>query len=92
MTKLAAAHAEGLTPGSHQAMNLAEDHRVYLERWFYPCSHTMHRGLGDLYINDPRFEAQLARYAPADADFVSYLRDTIHANAERYAPAPQRPR
>lgn len=92
MTELAAAHAEGLTPGGHKAMDLAEEHRIHLERWFYPCSCAMHRGLGDLYINDPRFAAQLARYAPADADFVSYLRDAIYANAERHAPAPQRAR
>ena len=43
----------------------------------------MHRGLGDLYVNDPRFAAQLAKYAPEDAGFVSYLRDTISSNAER---------
>lgn len=92
MTELAAAHAERLTSGSHQAMDLAEEHRMYLERWFYPCSHAMHRRLSDLYISDPRFAAQLARYAPADADFVSYLRDAIYANAERHVPALRRPR
>ena len=92
MKELAAAHADGLTPGSRTAMDLAEEHRTHLERWFYPCSHAMHRGLGELYVNDPRFAAQLARYAPEDADFVSYLRDAIHANAERHAPARRRPR
>src|SRR5262249_9270933 len=92
MKELAAAHADGLTPGSRTAMDLAEEHRTHLERWFYPCSHAMHRGLGELYVNDPRFAAQLARYAPEDAAFGSYLRDAIHANAERHAPARRRPR
>ena len=83
MADIAAAKRDWLASGSQRAMDLAEQHRVYLERWFYPCGHAMHRGLGDLYVNDPRFAAQLAKYAPEDAGFVSYLRDTISSNAER---------
>lgn len=84
---IAAAKRDGLAPGSYRAMDLAERHRAYLERWFYPCSHAMHRGLGDLYVNDARFAAQLAKYAPEDAGFVGYLRDAISANAKRNATA-----
>lgn len=87
MADIAAAKRDGLAPGSHRAMDLAEQHRVYLERWFYPCSYALHRGLGDLYVNDPRFAAQLAKYAPEDAGFVGYLRAAISANAERSATA-----
>ncbi len=80
MTDLAAARAEGAPPDSQRAMDLAEAHRAYLERWFYDCGYPMHRGLGDLYVNDPRFAANLARFAP---DLATYLRDAIYANAER---------
>jgi DNA-binding transcriptional MerR regulator len=90
MASIATAQADGLEPESARAMALAEEHRLYLERWFYSCSHLMHRGLGDLYVNDPRFAAQLAKVASADADgemaLASYLRDAIYANAERRAP------
>lgn len=87
MADIAAAKRDGLAPGSHEAMDLAEQHRMYLERWFYPCSYAMHRGLGALYVNDPRFAAQLAKYAPEDASFVGYLQGAICANAERNATA-----
>ena len=87
MAEIAAAKRDGQASGSHRAMDLAEQHRVYLERWFYPCSYAMHRGLGDLYVNDPRFAAQLAKHAPEDAGFVDYLRHAIFANGERNASA-----
>jgi DNA-binding transcriptional MerR regulator len=87
MASIATAQADGLEPESARAMALAEEHRLYLERWFFPCSHLMHRGLGDLYVNDPRFAAQLATAASAAAEsqtaVASYLRDAIYANAER---------
>ncbi|HEX8033334.1 MAG TPA: MerR family transcriptional regulator [Ktedonobacterales bacterium] len=85
MAAFAAAQADGLEPTSARTMALAEEHRMYLERWFYPCSHKMHRGLGDLYANDPRFAANIARFAAADANLAGYLRDAIYANAERSA-------
>ncbi len=81
MADLAAARASGASPDSQRAMDLAEAHRAYLNRWFYDCSYPMHRGLGDLYVNDPRFATNLATFAP---DLASYLRDAIYANATRH--------
>ena len=80
MADLAAARAEGNLADSQRAMDLAEAHRAHLERWFYDCDYAMHRGLGDLYVNDPRFAANLAKFAP---DLAGYLRDAIAANATR---------
>jgi DNA-binding transcriptional MerR regulator len=51
-------------------------HRAHIDRWFYPCSREMHRGLGELYINDPRFAANLDKLA---AGFARYLHDAIVA-------------
>ena len=50
------------------------DHRAHLERWFYPCSRKMHKGLGEMYIADPRFAANLDKVAPG---FAQFLRDAI---------------
>ena len=85
MERFAAASAAGLAPDSTSVMDLAEEHRLHLERWFYPCAYAMHRGLGDLYVNDPRFAANLAKSAPTVANFAAYLRDAIHANADRHS-------
>lgn len=62
------------------AMDLAEEHRRHLSRWFYDCGPEMHRGLGDLYISDPRY---LATYDELHPGFSQYVRDAIHANADR---------
>lgn len=79
--ELAAALAAGLAAASPRVMDLAERHRAALERWFYPCSYAMHRGLGDLYVNDTRFEAH---YATVASGLAVYLRDAIYANAARH--------
>ncbi|GAA0632776.1 MerR family transcriptional regulator [Sporichthya brevicatena] len=62
------------------AMQLAEEHRQHLIRWFYDCGPDMHRGLGDLYISDPRYMAEYDKLAPG---FSHYVRDAFHANADR---------
>ena len=81
MAEIAAAQASGAPATSAQAMDLAERHRGHLERWFYDCAYPMHRGLGDLYVNDPRFTKNFDKIAPG---LAVYLRDAINANAERH--------
>jgi DNA-binding transcriptional MerR regulator len=85
MADIAAAQADGAEPGNERVMALAEKHRSYLERWFYPCTYEMHRGLGGLYVDDARFAKQLAKFTATGTDLASYLRDAIYANAERNA-------
>ena len=29
---------------------LVEQHRAHIDRWFYPCSHEIHVGLGEMYV------------------------------------------
>jgi MerR family transcriptional regulator, thiopeptide resistance regulator len=62
------------------AMDAAEAHRRHLTRWFYDCSTEIHRGLGQMYVDDPRFAATYERIAPG---LAAYLRDAILANADR---------
>ncbi|MBA2895918.1 TipAS antibiotic-recognition domain-containing protein [Nonomuraea soli] len=62
------------------AMELAEEHRQLLTRWCYDCTYEIHRGLGEMYVADPRFTANIDRTEPGLAVF---MRDAILANANR---------
>jgi DNA-binding transcriptional MerR regulator len=72
--------AAGVPAEDAQAMDLAERHRRHIDTWFYPCSHEMHVGLGDMYVADERFTAHYDRRA---SGLASYVRDAILANAVR---------
>ena len=78
---LAAALRSGAPADGAVAMDLAEEHRRHIERWFYPCGFRMHRGLGGMYVDDPRFAANYEKLA---AGLAAYVRDAIHANAVRH--------
>jgi MerR family transcriptional regulator, thiopeptide resistance regulator len=56
---------------------LVEAHRAHIDRWFYPCSAEMHKALGQGYVADPRFAANLDKVAPR---FAQYLSDAIAAS------------
>jgi DNA-binding transcriptional MerR regulator len=60
------------------AMDLAEEHRQQIGRWFYECSYEIHTGLADMYVADPRFTATYEKIKPGMARF---LNEAIHANA-----------
>jgi DNA-binding transcriptional MerR regulator len=76
--RLADAMAAGVPSGSAAAMDLAEEHRSQISRWFYECSYEIHRGLAEMYAADPRFTENIDRYAPG---LARYVRDAILANA-----------
>ena len=78
---LVAAFKAGLPPDGKEAMELAERHRGHIRRWFYACTYEIHRGLGELYVSDPRFTATFDDHAPG---LAGYLRSAIVANAVRY--------
>ncbi len=71
----------GDAPEDEATMDLAEQHRLHIERWFYECSHEMHTGLGSMYVADPRFTAYYEKYAPGLAEFI---KSAILANCERH--------
>ena len=78
--RLAAALAGDVAADSPAAMDLAEEHRQQIHRRFYDCGYDMHRGLADMYVADPRFTATYDAVRPG---LAQYLRDAIHANADR---------
>jgi len=67
---------------SARAMDVAEQHRLHIQRWFYDITPEFHRNLGDMYVADPRFTKNYEDIRPGMAQ---YVRDAIHANADRAA-------
>lgn len=48
-----------------------EEHRLLIDRWFYPCSVAMHKNLGAMYVTDERFTANLNKIASGYAQYLS---------------------
>ena len=80
VTRFAAAMHAGSPADSPAAMDVAEDHRQHIGRWFYDCPPGMHAGLGRMYVEDERFAAHYEQIAPGLAQYVS---TAVQANAER---------
>ena len=79
-TAMAALMDEGVPANDPRAMELAEEHRLQIDRRFYPCSHVMHVGLGRMYVTDPRF---MQNYEKVRSGLAQYVYDAIKANAAR---------
>jgi MerR family transcriptional regulator, thiopeptide resistance regulator len=78
--RFAEAMAAGVPADDARAMDIAEEHRQHIGRWFYDCPPAMHAGLGRMYVEDERFAATYERIAPGLAQFVS---TAVQANAAR---------
>ena len=76
----AALHA-GKTPADEVVMDIAERHRLSIDRWFYPCSHRMHRGLASMYEGDDRFRQTIDTHGEG---LTTFLAEAIRANAARH--------
>jgi hypothetical protein len=70
----------GTPPNSPEAVELAERHRAHLSKWFYECTPEIHAGLGQMYVADPRFTANIDQAGPG---LAQYLSAAIAANAWR---------
>ncbi|AEB43102.1 MULTISPECIES: MerR family transcriptional regulator [Micromonospora] len=76
--RIVALMASGAPADGPAAMELAEEHRQHISRWFYECSYEIHTGLADMYLADERFLAHYEAMAPG---LGQYLHEAIHANA-----------
>ncbi|MEU7608831.1 MerR family transcriptional regulator [Micromonospora sp. NPDC049204] len=76
--RIVALMASGAPADSPEAMDLAEEHRQLINRWFYECSYEMQTALADMYLADERFTAYYEKIAPG---LAVYLNEAIHANA-----------
>jgi DNA-binding transcriptional MerR regulator len=77
---LAEALRSGQPAEGEVAMGLVERHRQHIGHWFYDCSYEIHRGLGEMYLADPRFTAT---YDTIEPGLAQYVHDAIEANAAR---------
>ena len=71
----------GKTPSDAAVMDIAERHRVSIDRWFYPCGHAMHRRLASMYESDARFRQSIDTHGEG---LTSFLAEAIRANAARH--------
>jgi hypothetical protein len=78
--ELAAAMQAGAPAQSAAARELAERHRLHIDRWFYPCGRRMHAALAGMYLTDPRFRQAFDRHTDGLAEYVAAA---IRANAAR---------
>ena len=70
----------GKSATSVEAMDIAERHRLSIDRWFYPCSHAMHQGLASMYESDDRFRQSIDKHGDG---LTTFLAEAIRANAAR---------
>ena len=75
-----AALKDGVRPDEPRAMDVAERHRLSIDRWFYPCSRQMHCGLADLWEADRRYAESIDKHG---AGLAEYLAAAVRANAAR---------
>jgi len=80
----ASAVNDGEPATSERAMDAAEQHRLHIHNRFYDLTTEFHRNLGDMYLADPRFTKNYEDIRPG---LAQYVRDAIHANADRAAHA-----
>jgi DNA-binding transcriptional MerR regulator len=78
--RFAEALRDGVPADAPPALDLAEEHRQHITRWFYDCPPEMHAGLGRMYVQDARFTAHYDDVAPGLAQYVS---TAVQANAAR---------
>lgn len=78
-SRLAEVFLAGHDPTHKASMDAAEAHRLQIEN-FYPCSHAMHVGLGQMYTADPRFTEHYDKRAEGLAAFIQAA---IEANSRR---------
>ncbi|UGY92237.1 MerR family transcriptional regulator [Streptomyces gobiensis] len=78
--RIVALMESGAGPQSPAAMELAEEHRQQICRYFYDCGYEVHTGLAEMYVADERFTATYENIKPG---LAVYLRGAILANAAR---------
>jgi DNA-binding transcriptional MerR regulator len=80
---LISAFRSGEPPTSEAAMDAAEAHREHIDRRFYACNGTAHKGLADLYVSDARYTARYDESLEAPG-LAQYVHDAMYANAARH--------
>jgi MerR family transcriptional regulator, thiopeptide resistance regulator len=83
--ELLAVFDEGEPSCGERAMDLAEEHRLHIARWFTSCPPDMHRRIADDFVADPRAFALVVPPSQQRPGLAAYTREAVHANAARHA-------
>jgi len=70
LAQLADLQKQGLAPTDPAVLKAIDEYRLHIDRWYYPCSKTMHAQLGQLYLNDLRFKANFDKIQMGLAEFI----------------------
>jgi hypothetical protein len=62
---------EGKSVTDAEVQAAVQEHRLLIDRWFYPCSTELHKALGAMYVADARFTANLDKLGEGYARFLS---------------------
>ena len=81
--ELLAVFDEGEPSDGERAMDLAEEHRLHISRWFTSCPPDMHRRIADDFA-DPRAFALVVPPSQQRPGLAAYLCKAVHANAARH--------
>ncbi|MEU1469981.1 MerR family transcriptional regulator [Streptomyces sp. NPDC005761] len=82
--ELLAAFDEGEPSNGERAMDLAEEHRLHISRWFTSCPPDMHRRIADDFVADPRAFAMVVPPSQQRPGLAAYACKAVHANAARH--------
>lgn len=81
--ELLAAFDDGERADGERAMDLAEEHRLHISRWFTSCPPAMHRRIADDIVADPRAFALVVPPSQQRPGLAAYLGKAVHANSAR---------
>ena len=76
--RLVAAMPKG--PKDEEVQSIIAEHRQHITDNYYTCTIDIYRGLGDMYVNDPRFTKNIDK---AQAGLAAFFREAIHAYCDR---------
>lgn len=80
--RVIALHAAGGPAEGSAAMALAEEQRVWIERWYFTCPPELHREITEALLDDPSFRL---RYDGLASGADEFLRVAVSSNAARAA-------
>ena len=71
LAKFGACMKDGYTPDSDEAQALVKELQNYITENYYTCTDKILAGLGQMYVADERFKANIDQHAPGTAEFIS---------------------
>ncbi|WP_105619696.1 MerR family transcriptional regulator [Vallitalea okinawensis] len=69
-----------LGPSHPEIQQLMDDYRAHITRYFYECTPEIFKGLGEMYVADPRFTAYYEKYKEGLATFMKEAIDIYYNN------------